>query len=448
VDEIKNQQAVWLFNQALSQARRGNLREAIALWRKAIRLEPEWIEPRGHLAFAYFNYGWFSDAIREYQYLIQKGCETAEIHLLLSDIFRILKKNLDSQRHRAKAEQLDTRLREQYSSLASIPYQSSPKNIVIRWVEEILWYCRFPRPIELLRYAAYLLDLMLISGMDIWRKHCTDFYNQPWMDKNSIKISLFSFIRFHRKYQPEFLYLGLIYNRNIEFMIALNWVNAKSGQRIIDIGAGQSSMLATLVKKGCEVYITDGDPYVLDLKTSLLETDLRPAIESGKLHIEVADAMALPYPDNFFDRVVSIGTLEHIPKDGDMIACREIYRILRPGGYAIITLEADWQYQETRLLYPGHMGLQYAEESGTQSTERGPKFLLFVRSYDDKAIIERVVKASGLALVKFGYYADSVPFRALFDDKRYQRSLGHFQPFLSAVFYRRSFIGIIIILKS
>ncbi|MDI6784779.1 MAG: tetratricopeptide repeat protein [bacterium] len=55
VEEVKNQQAVWLFNQALSQARRGNLREAISLWRKAIRLEPEWVEPRGHLALAYFK---------------------------------------------------------------------------------------------------------------------------------------------------------------------------------------------------------------------------------------------------------------------------------------------------------------------------------------------------------------------------------------------------------
>lgn len=43
----------------------------------------------------------------------------------------------------------------------------------------------------------------------------------------------------------------------------------------------------------------------------------------------------LPYPDNYFDSVISSGVLEHVPNDYESI--KEVYRILKPGGYFIIT---------------------------------------------------------------------------------------------------------------
>lgn len=51
-----------------------------------------------------------------------------------------------------------------------------------------------------------------------------------------------------------------------------------------------------------------------------------------------ADARSLPYPDNWFDRVFCISVLEHIP-DRHTDAAREMVRVLKPGGYLLLTMD-------------------------------------------------------------------------------------------------------------
>ena len=44
----------------------------------------------------------------------------------------------------------------------------------------------------------------------------------------------------------------------------------------------------------------------------------------------------MPFPDGGFDRVIAAEVLEHIPDD--MAAMAEIFRVLKPGGTAAITV--------------------------------------------------------------------------------------------------------------
>jgi SAM-dependent methyltransferase len=65
-------------------------------------------------------------------------------------------------------------------------------------------------------------------------------------------------------------------------------------------------------------------------------------VEAGELapdHPATAvqgDALALPFPDATFDRVIASEVLEHIPDD--LAAMRELARVLRPGGTMAVTV--------------------------------------------------------------------------------------------------------------
>lgn len=50
--------------------------------------------------------------------------------------------------------------------------------------------------------------------------------------------------------------------------------------------------------------------------------------------IQRVDLEAVPYPEEYFDFVLANHVLEHVQDDG--LALREIFRVLRPGGHAIL----------------------------------------------------------------------------------------------------------------
>ena len=69
------------------------------------------------------------------------------------------------------------------------------------------------------------------------------------------------------------------------------------------------------------------------------------------------DALAMPFPDDSFDRVIISEVLEHIPHD--TAAITELYRVLRPGGVAAVTVPSwlperlCWALSEDYHTTPG-----------------------------------------------------------------------------------------------
>ena len=101
--------------------------------------------------------------------------------------------------------------------------------------------------------------------------------------------------------------------------------------RALDIGCGPAVMEETLAARGFEVH-------GLDLSARMIEQG-KARIEARGLKgctLEVGDVTRLGAADGFYDAVLAMGVLEYLPDYGT--ALREIHRVLRPGGVAVLTV--------------------------------------------------------------------------------------------------------------
>jgi ubiquinone/menaquinone biosynthesis C-methylase UbiE len=96
------------------------------------------------------------------------------------------------------------------------------------------------------------------------------------------------------------------------------------GSKILDAGCGPGEVAAKLIECGYDVWGVD-----------IAEPMIRHArIRCGSDQFRVGDIERIPFPDNMFDAVVCLGVIEYL--DGDEQSLKEIGRVLKPGGWAVI----------------------------------------------------------------------------------------------------------------
>jgi ubiquinone/menaquinone biosynthesis C-methylase UbiE len=95
-------------------------------------------------------------------------------------------------------------------------------------------------------------------------------------------------------------------------------------ERVLDVAAGNGNATLAAARRGCVVTSTDYVPGLLD---RALE---RARAERLTVNFEVADAEALPFPDNSFDAVVSTFGVMFTPNQET--AATELIRVCRPYG--------------------------------------------------------------------------------------------------------------------
>ncbi|MFA6249983.1 MAG: methyltransferase domain-containing protein [Candidatus Shapirobacteria bacterium] len=100
-------------------------------------------------------------------------------------------------------------------------------------------------------------------------------------------------------------------------------------EKILEVGCGRGFYVNNLAKLQPKTKI-----WGIDLNTRYLEQAKNGASSNEKLL--VADATQLPFKNDFFDRVIASEILEHIPDD--VLALKEIFRVLKPGGIVMITV--------------------------------------------------------------------------------------------------------------
>ena len=111
-----------------------------------------------------------------------------------------------------------------------------------------------------------------------------------------------------------------------------------------------------------------------DLFVAMEEAGEVPA--GAEADVKEGDALALPFADGEFDRIVAAEVLEHVP--ADIQAIEELVRVLRPGGTIAVTVPrwfpevVCWKLSDDYHNTPGgHIRIYTDEELVTKAENAG-----------------------------------------------------------------------------
>jgi ubiquinone/menaquinone biosynthesis C-methylase UbiE len=113
--------------------------------------------------------------------------------------------------------------------------------------------------------------------------------------------------------------------------IAVERLAVQAGEAVLEVGCGHGRTLARIAQAPCGS-LAGIDPS--EVMVRLARRRLRRRIEAGRAEVSLAASSALPYPDARFDAALAVHVL-YFWKDA-IAELREIRRVLRPGGRALL----------------------------------------------------------------------------------------------------------------
>jgi len=106
------------------------------------------------------------------------------------------------------------------------------------------------------------------------------------------------------------------------------------GERVLDSGCANGRLFGVLEVKKVDYYGIDISERLIDIAKK----------NYPRAKFQVADALNLPFPDNFFDKIYSISVLHNVPsRELRLRYLKEARRILRPEGLLIIRVWDFWK---------------------------------------------------------------------------------------------------------
>ncbi len=158
----------------------------------------------------------------------------------------------------------------------------------------------------------------------------------------------------------------------------------RAGELLLDLGCGGGRHAYEALRRGARVTALDASEGELnDVATLMTEMEKDEADVGGDSlgtgAVVCADALAIPFRDGSFDRVIAAEVLEHV--SGDQAAMAELARVLRPGGSLAVTVPRF-----------GPEAVNWALSDGYHSVEGG-----HVRIYRRSSLVRRLSRV-GLRL--------------------------------------------------
>lgn len=148
-------------------------------------------------------------------------------------------------------------------------------------------------------------------------------------------------------------------------------LEVKDGDHVLEIGFGNGKFFPRLVEAAGSGSVTgiDYSPTMVE-EAIKLNTEL---VENGKLELKLASLQAIPYPDNYFDKICTANTLYFWPNPVQDI--QEIKRVLKPDGTLAIGFRSATAMQSVPFEWDGftfyepEQVITLLEQAGFKSVE-------------------------------------------------------------------------------
>lgn len=134
--------------------------------------------------------------------------------------------------------------------------------------------------------------------------------------------------------------------RRNEVVLVFKLLDAKPGEKILDIGCGDGIWTNQLAKTN-QVKVIGIDTSKHDLALAKKRAEL---MSIKNVSYKQMDAGKMPFANNSFDKIYSISTFEHI-KD-EIAALKEVLRILKTGGIFVLSVPQEKVHFLARLFLP------------------------------------------------------------------------------------------------
>ncbi len=194
------------------------------------------------------------------------------------------------------------------------------------------------------------------------------------------------------------------YSKYFPYLQKMGEFKEHKGEKVLEIGIGIGTDLLQYAENGSICYGVD----ITD--TAIKITKERFKREGLKAELKQCDAENLPYPDNFFDVVYSMGVIHHIKNMGKAI--KEAERVLKPTGKIIFWIYGkSWKYYFFKPLYHGIIQAEFLTYSFNEIQHKHTEIkqnVPIVRFFNKKDIKNTFGRYNDLKYKSYRGYAETL----------------------------------------
>ena len=110
------------------------------------------------------------------------------------------------------------------------------------------------------------------------------------------------------------------------------------GKRVLDIGCGVGDWCCLVAQCGAKTV------HGFDIQEEMVELAKQATSHFDNVHIQVGDVADMPYDNASFDVAISLFVTCNLSPEAFEKHFQELYRVLAPGGKAIMQIPSDWSH--------------------------------------------------------------------------------------------------------